>query len=260
MSMDQVVLHLRLSSYCLSVLPRLVWSSGSYLSVESEVHTMLPAHEKHTLWERWTGKVKPDPRPLPEDRIFNALKLHSGDYIEVKVFGDPTLTYTVSEIREYERRISGSSFTFTDYLLQSGETQRILRAVPKEGHTECELVLLSSFYEGEFDENILIALKDSRFIVHNANASQEVYDVLNSGPEGYSTTIKTATGDTVTIQKIRYWDYYRAADTTKGEIASGTVFFFVEVSDKTGYITMYKGYQITGRDVTIYPQAATTTT
>lgn len=206
----------------------------------------------YTLWEQWMGKVPPPPTPKPEDKLANHLHWHIGDFVQIDLFG-PDKTYVVSEVREYSRSIVGNTFKFSDYVLRDGDEVRILRANPREGTRECDLLLLEVKFEGEFDPGIADAFRQKEVDTPWADH----YWMLKSGAEGFLTNVRSVSRDQPSMdhRDLRYWDFYRKGIPEKypTETADEDVFLFGEFSDSGGYTTILEGHVLSPKDVCPIP-------
>jgi hypothetical protein len=216
----------------------------------------------YTLWEKWTGRASPPPVARLENSIANPLKLHCGDFITARMLEGNDRPFTVTEVREYVRRIGGEDFHFADYVVRQGDEVRILRANPKDGHTaaglqDCDLLWLKVFYEMDFDKNVREAVTQKQFEVDNDDdgTPDVTYDALNAGEDGYLAQVRIARMGEPALsgRSLRYWDFYRKGDPKKNEIADEDIFFFVEIEESDGYTVMLEGAKISGNDIEVYP-------
>ena len=142
-----------------------------------------------------------------------------------------------------------------------GEKRAVLRAIPKEGADHPDLLFLTVFFESEFDENIRNAVGYDDFKVNEGTDDEAVFTALGAGTDGYLATIrKVGKDDRRKTLQTRYWDYSRPGNPKFDEVESDTIFFFVEIDEENGYITMYKGTNISAHDVKVLPAGQPQTT
>lgn len=201
--------------------------------------------EEHsaTIWEHLTHKDKPIEEKL-EDKITNVLKLHLGDFVIAKMLKNQT--FEVKSVSEYSRHILGEDHNFSDYYVYDKEECYILRVVPTSSNMS--LVWLKVYYEAGFEEDILDAAKCKIFNVDDDDGTHIEYKALNTEKEGFSTTEKIVTKDEgLKERELTYWDFYRDTE-------EGTELFFVEIDEKTGWITMLVGAEISINDIELIPK------
>lgn len=216
--------------------------------------------KSYTLWEKWTGQVPEEPAPKPEDMITNPLRLHRGDLIVSKMPEEDERKYSVVEVREYNRRISGIEFRSADYLLRDGEEERVLRVNPRrerdpDDPRECDLLWLEFFDRMEFDEGVRQAVTKEEFYVFLDNDEKVTYYELHAGKDGFFTDIRSVKSgeESLYSRRIQYWDFFKKGETKYNEPEGEDVFFFVEIDESDGFIAMLKGMRVSSRDVEIYP-------
>lgn len=223
---------------------------------------MVDKKQGYTLWEKWTGQIKAEPEPRLEDKILNPLKLHCGDIVVPKLFEEEDRKYSVVEVREYSRRVSGEEFKSTDYLLREGENERILRTNPRperdpDDPRECDLLWLEFFDRMEFNEGVREAVTHDEFSIDEDDDGKPdvTYYGLNAGKDGFLTRVRRARQGENSFKdsQIRYWDFYKKGEPKYNEPEGEDVFFFVECDENDGFITMLKGMRVSSRDIEIYP-------
>jgi len=123
-----------------------------------------------TLWEMFTERIRGggNGTGIP---FANPLDLRVGSAVNVPYSNGPELAdydFSVQEIREYNRRIGGQDFRFTDYVLRGVNKKSFdandlitahLRAVPNQAGAHDDL-LLRLYDEFAFAEDFLGVLKD----------------------------------------------------------------------------------------------------
>lgn len=214
---------------------------------------MAEEKKRFTLWEHWTHKDKnPSTEKKLEDEISNPLKLHLGDFIIPKMLEPPEgrdhRVLEVIEIIEYDRLISREHFWLTDYLLRDKDGTHVLRS--NLADQKVSLLWLDIYYESEFKEEILDAVKHKTFKIDEEDGTHIEYQTLNSGEDGFLCEQRIVSKDKDFIQKeeAKYWDFYRDVNEDVTEL------FFVEVNEETGWIMMLKGFAISEYNIEIIPK------
>jgi hypothetical protein len=168
-------------------------------------------------------------------------------------------TFTVQEIREYNRRIGGQEFRFTDYVLRGVNTKSFdadaamtarLRAVPNQAGAH-DTLLLRLYDEFAFAEDFLGVVKDTTGVFEvtdDKSGVKETFSRINDLRESYEAAVlvvsettsdgKGAPGKTSPL-KVEYWDYSRDADIGSGHTAKD--FVFVEMNAETGWFQIWRG-------------------
>lgn len=223
---------------------------------------MADKKQGYTLWEKWTGQVGVASKLRLEDKIFNPLKLHHGDIVVSKLPEEEDRKYSMVGVCEYSRRVSGEEFKSTDYLLQDGEKERILRANLRperdpDDPRECDLLWLEFFDRMEFNEGVREAVTHDEFSIdENDDGKPDItYYELHAGKDGFLTRVRAVKRGENSFKdsQIRYWDFYKKGEPKYNESEGEDVFFFVECDENDGYITMLKGMRVSSRDIEIYP-------
>ena len=223
---------------------------------------MEPDTKGKTLWEMLLERVHPhggNGASIPFD---NPLDLRVGSPVSVAhsngaEFAD--YDFTVQEIREYNRRLGGQEFRFTDYCLRGVNKQTFdagdlmtarLRTVPNQagGH---DALLLRLYDEFAFAEDFLSVLKDATGILEmtdDKSGIKATFSRINDLRESYQAAVlvvgettgdgKGATGKTTPL-KVEYWDYWRDADLGGGHQAKE--FVFVEMNSETAWFQIWRG-------------------
>lgn len=192
----------------------------------------------------------------------NPLDLRVGSGVPVAFANGPEFPnydFTVQEIREFSRRISGQDFRFTDYVLRGVSTKSFaaedaltlrLRVVPNAAGAHDSL-LLRLYDEFAFAEDFLAVVKDTTGIFEvtdDKSGAKETFSRINDLRESYQAAVllvsattpdgKGAPGKTSPV-KVEYWDYWRDAGLGGGKTAKE--FFFVEMNSDTGWFQLWRG-------------------
>ena len=190
------------------------------------------------------------------------LDLRVGSPVGVAYSNGPAFAdynFTVQEIREYNRRIAGQEFRFTDYVLRGVNTKSFdadavmtarLRAVPNQAGAH-DTLLLRLYDEFAFAEDFLGVVKDTTGVFEmrdDKSGVKETFSRLNDLREPYEAAVlvvsettsdgKGAPGKTSPL-KVEYWDYSRDADIGGGHTAKD--FVFVEMNAETGWFQIWRG-------------------
>ena len=199
------------------------------------------------------------PEPIPEkhldDDLFNPLKVHVGGFIELKTIEDNRI-YDVLTIEEWRRDL-GIIYIFTDYCLSDDKgNMRILRVNPKtltsRDIKDCDMLLMKSIYEGEYDEEIIGSVKQKEFYIDDDDGHRTVYFALDAGENGFLTQIKSVNIDAKDINygEIRYWDFFRPATPT--DLTTDDIFLFANMNEANGWITITEGKTIEQSEIRVY--------
>ena len=167
--------------------------------------------------------------------------------------------FAVQEIREYNRRIGGQEYRFTDYVLRGTNKKSFdveqalvarLRAVPNPAGSH-DTLLLRVFDEFAFAEDFLAVVKDTTGIFEtkdDKSGATETFSRINDLRESYEAAVlvvgetmpdgKAVTAKT-TPAKVEYWDYWREVELGGGKTAKE--FLFVEMNSDTGWFQIWRG-------------------
>jgi len=222
---------------------------------------MEPDKKGKTLWEMFTERVRGGGNGAGI-AFANPLDLRVGSAVTVPYSNGPELAnydFSVQEIREYNRRIGGQDFRFTDYVLRGVNKKSFdandviaahLRAVPNQAGAHDDL-LLRLHDEFAFAEDFLAVLKDTSGIFETTDdksGTTETFSRINDLRESYEAAVlvvsettpdgKAASGKTAAV-KLEYWDYWRDADLGDGKTAKE--FVFVEMNSDTGWFQIWRG-------------------
>ena len=222
---------------------------------------MDPDKKGKTLWEMFTERVRGGGNGAGI-AFANPLDLRVGSAVNVPYSNGPALAnydFSVQEIREYNRRIGGQDFRFTDYVLRGVNKKSFdandviaahLRAVPNQAGSHDDL-LLRLYDEFAFAEDFLAVLKDTSGIFETndeKSGTTETFSRINDLREAYEAAVlvvsettpdgKAASGKTTAV-KLEYWDYWRDADLGDGK--SAKEFVFVEMNSDTGWFQIWRG-------------------
>jgi hypothetical protein len=167
--------------------------------------------------------------------------------------------FAVQEIREYNRRIGGQEFRFTDYVLRGTNTKSFdagdvmaarLRAVPNQAGAHDSL-LLRLEDEFEFSEDFLGVVKDTTGVFEitaDKTGASETFSRINDLRDSYQAAVllisettsdgKAAPGKASPL-KLEYWDYWRDAEISGGKTAKE--WLFIEMNSDTGWFQLWRG-------------------
>ena len=192
----------------------------------------------------------------------NPLDLRVGSPVAVAHANGPDFAdydFTVQEIREYNRRIQGQEFRFTDYVLRGVNTKTLdaddvmparLRVVPNQAGANDSL-LLRLYDEFEFAEDFLAVVKDTTGlfkVTDDKSGAEATYSRINDLRESYQAAVLVVAETTpdgkgapgkISPVKVEYWDYWRDADIGGGKTAKE--FVFVEMNSDTGWFQIWRG-------------------
>ena len=165
----------------------------------------------------------------------------------------------MQEIREYNRRIGGQEFRFTDYVLRGVNTKSLdaddalaarVRVVPNQAGANDSL-LLRVYDEFEFAEDFLAwsrtppACSRSRTTRPAPRRPTRASTICGSHTRRRSwwwprprPTAKAPPARSRPA-KIEYWDYWRDAEIGGGKTAKE--FVFVEMNSDTGWFQIWRG-------------------
>lgn len=222
---------------------------------------MIPENQGKTLWEMLMERLHGGGNGAGI-AFANPLDLRVGSPVAVAHANGPDYAdydFTVQEIREYNRRIQGQEFRFTDYVLRGVSSKTLdaddvlparLRVVPNQAGAHDSL-LLRLYDEFEFAEDFLAVVKDTTglFKVTDDKSGAEVtYSRINDLRESYQAAVlivaettpdgKGAPGK-VSPDKVEYWDYWRESDIGANKTAKE--FIFVEMNSDTGWFQIWRG-------------------
>jgi hypothetical protein len=214
-----------------------------------------------TLWEMLCDRVHGSGNGAGV-AFANPLDLRVGSALPVAYSNGPEYAgydFTVGEIREYNRRIGGQEYRFTDYVLRGVNTKSMdandamparVRVVPNQAGAN-DSVLLRLYDEFEFSEDFLAVVKDTTGIfkiTEDKTGAEESYSRINELRDSYEAAVLVVAETTadgkgapgkVSPAKIEYWDYWRDADIGGGKTAKE--FVFVEMNSDTGWIQIWRG-------------------
>jgi hypothetical protein len=190
----------------------------------------------------------------------NPLDLRVASAVAVPYANGPDFAqydFAVQEIREYNRRIGGKEFRFTDYVLRGVNTKSPdadniltarLRVVPNQAGGN-DSILLRLYDEFAFAEDFLNVVKDDTgtFEAKDDDSGETAtFSRINDSRESYQAAVLLVTATSAdgkasaaTPVKVEYWDYWRDADIGKGITAKE--FLFVEMNSDTGWFQIWRG-------------------
>jgi hypothetical protein len=214
-----------------------------------------------TLWEMLCDRVHGSGNGAGVP-FANPLDLRVGSALPVAYSNGPEFAgydFVVGEIREYNRRIGGQEYRFTDYVLRGVNTKSMdaddaisarVRVVPNQAGANDSL-LLRVYDEFEFSEDFLAVVKDTTGIfkiTEDKTGAEESYSRINDLRDSYEAAVLVVAETTadgkgapgkVSPAKIEYWDYWRDADIGGGKTAKQ--FVFVEMHSDTGWFQIWRG-------------------
>jgi hypothetical protein len=218
-----------------------------------------------TLWEMLMERVRHQGGDGANDSglaFENPLDLRVGSPVVVAYSNGPEFAdfnFTVREIREYNRRIGGQEFRFTDYVLRGVNTKTFdadaaltvrLRAVPNQAGAH-DTLLLRLYDEFAFAEDFLGVLKDTTGLIEmtdDQSGVKETFSRMNGLRESYEAAVLVVaettpdgkgTSGSLSPLKVEYWDYSREVEIGGGHTA--TEFAFVEMDSDTGWFQIWRG-------------------
>jgi len=220
---------------------------------------MEPDKKSKTLWEMFQERLHGGGNGTGV-AFQNPLGLGIGSGVNVPSANGPEFAkfdLTVTEIREYTRRIEGKDFTFTDYSLRGLDTKSFdpgkqlvarLRVVPNQAGARDSL-LLRLYDEFAFAEDFLSVLKDDTGVFEatdDNSGEKETFSRINDLRDPYQAAVLLVSQLTPEGKaakpaslKLEYWDYWRDVDLGNGKTAKE--FFFVEQNLDNGWFQLWKG-------------------
>ncbi len=222
---------------------------------------MTEENKGKTLWEMLCERLHGGDNGAGVE-FGNPLDLRVGSPVAVAYSNGPEFadySFSVQEIREYNRTLGSQSFRFTDYVLRGTNTKSFdaaealalrLRVVPNQAGSH-DSVLLRLYDEFEFAEDFLNVVKDTTGIFEvkdDKSGATDTFSRINDLRQSWQAAIllvseTTADGKGVpgktSAVKIEYWDYWRDAELGGGKTAKE--FFFVEMNSDTGWFQLWRG-------------------
>ena len=214
-----------------------------------------------TLWEMLCERVRGTGNGTGI-AFDNPLDLRINSAVAVAFANGPEFAdydFAVQEIREYNRRIGGQEFRFTDYVLNGTNRKSFdaaqamparLRAVPNAAGSH-DTLLLRLYDEFAFAEDFLAVVKDTTGIFETKDdqtGATESFSRINDLRDSYEAAVLVVTATTpdgkavpakAAPAKIEYWDYWRDVDIGGGK--SAKEFLFVEMNSDTGWFQIWRG-------------------
>ena len=194
--------------------------------------------------------------------FYNPRDLRVGSPLRMAFANGPAFAdydFTVQEVREYNRRIGGQAFSFTDYVLRGVNTKSFdadqsmaarVRAVPNQAGAHDALLLRLSD-EFAFAEDFLGVLKDQTGIFEvkdDDSGAADTFTRVNDLRESYEAAVLVVAGTNAdgkappaktSTAKLEYWDYWREMEIGNGKTAKE--FLFVEMNSDTGWFQIWRG-------------------
>jgi len=227
---------------------------------------MEPEKKGKTLWEMFTERIRGGGNGAGI-AFYNPLDLRVRSAVNVPFANGPELAdyeFEVQEIREFNRRIGGQDYRFTDYVLRGVNKKTFdandviparLRAVPNTAGAHDDL-LLRLYDEFAFSEDFLAVVKDTTGVFETTDeksGTTDTYTRINEVQGSYEAAVlvvsettpdgNAATGKTAAT-KLEYWDYWRDVDIGAGKTAKE--FVFVEMNSDTGWFQIWRGREFFG--------------
>ena len=226
---------------------------------------MLPESKGRTLWEMLQERIHRHAGGNGNGaaiEFYNPLDLRVGSPLRMAFANGPEFAdydFTVQEIREYNRRIGGKEFRFTDYVLRGVNTKTFdadqvmaarVRAVPNQAGAHDALLLRLSD-EFAFAEDFLRVVRDDTGtfeVKEDDSGAAETFARINDLRESYEAAVlvvveTNAEGKALPPKtsgaKIEYWDYWREIQVGDGK--SAKEFLFVEMNSDTGWFQLWRG-------------------
>jgi hypothetical protein len=214
-----------------------------------------------TLWEMLCERVRAHGNGSGI-AFYNPLDLRIGSPVAVAYSNGPEFAdfdFDVQEIREFNRRIGGQEFHFTDYALRGISTKSFdsaqaiiarLRAVPNQAGAY-DTLLLRLEDEFAFSQDFLGVVKDATGIfevVDDKSGAKDTFSRINDLRESYEAAVLTITEttadgkavpDKASPARIEYWDYWRDMDIGDSHVSKE--FLFAEMNSETGWFQIWRG-------------------
>ena len=223
---------------------------------------MQPDDKSKTLWEMFLQRIHQGGSNGAGIAFYNPRGLGVGAALPIAFSNGPGFAgydFSVSEIREYNRRISGQEYRFVDYVLRGMNNKSFdaadainakLRAVPNLAGAH-DALLLRLEDEFAFAEDFLGVVQDKTGIFEitdDVSGAKDTFTRINDLKESYLAAVlvvaattpegKAVSGKAVPVQ-IAYWDYWRDVDIGGGNTAKE--FVFVEMNRETGWFQIWRG-------------------
>ncbi len=215
-----------------------------------------------TLWEMLMDRLHGASANGSGIAFYNPLNHSVGSGVPVAYSNGPQFTgydFTVQEIREYTRHLSGNDYRFTDYILRGVNAKSPdaddtlaarVRVVPNNAGA-FDSLLLTLTDEFAFAEDFLAVVKDDTNIfkvTDDKTGAEDTFSRINNVNASYEAVVlvvsqttedgKAAPGKAQPA-KIEYWDYWREAKLNTGKTAKE--FIFVEMNSDTGWFQIWRG-------------------
>jgi hypothetical protein len=222
---------------------------------------MPPESKGKTLWEMLQERLHRSSNGNGSSISFlNPLEFSVGSSVPLSFANGPdfaNIDFTVKEIREYNRRIGGKDYPFTDYVLRGVNSKTFdnemvarVRAIANDagGH---DALLLSLYDEFAFSEDFLAVVKDDTGVLditQDKTGDNETFTRINDVRGSYEAAILIISETTpdgkapprgTAAAKAEYWDYWREVDLGNGKTARE--FVFVEMNSENGWFQIWRG-------------------
>ena len=216
-----------------------------------------------TVWEMFRDRLKGD----PSIAFYNPLDQLAGVSLPINSPQYEGYDFTITEIREYNRKIGGKTFIFTDYVLQGvkgmdSNTAIVLRlrVVPTESGGK-DYLLMRLYDSIEYSQDLENVVRDTtgEFQVtygegeldgsgeSRKDGDTELYSRIGGVLSSYKANVLILTkfdSEGLAIVKdpkgaeVEYWDYFREIDRGSTKVPQ---FIFVEMDTTTGWFQIWQG-------------------
>ncbi len=209
-----------------------------------------------TLWQLLKEKVKSEKEEPSEFKIFNPLKGKIGDFVSIEAVDLYGKNFLISEIDVYKTVIGGKIFESCDYILREGENWVTLRVLPLSNpdpysHKHATALVLFPDSEMEYDKKFhkKILPAGTLEVKDTGKNLSAVYTRCNGIKEPYTAEVAALKDPAQEPEKesLVYWDFERKTDDGKIE------YYFVEMNSGTGWFQMFRGFEVSEKDVTLLP-------
>jgi hypothetical protein len=213
-----------------------------------------------TIWELFCDRLKGE----PSVSVYNPLEQVTGVSYPLRTLRYDGYDFTISEIREYTRKIRGQSFVFSDYVLvgtknfdnRTRVTLR-LRIMPNEAGGK-DAILLRLYDDLEYSRELDDVVRDATGEFHvtydegeldghgqkREEGDTEVYFRLNGNRSSFEAKVlvvreldskKKAIVKSSKAAELEYWDYCRETE------GGAPCFLFVEMDRESGWFQIWQG-------------------
>ncbi len=215
--------------------------------------------ERQTLWQMLAKKIKGEQEELEEFKVFNPLKGKVGDFISIEAEDLSGINFSIVEIDACKRKIGEEIFELTDYVLRDGETWVYLRVYPitnpePYSHKHADVLLLSLDCEMEYNENFHKEILPNGILEVRDGEGKIIATYTRRGglkePQDAEITIIKVEDrkQIINEESVQCWDFER-------QLEDGSLeYYFVEMNNDTGCSQMFKGIEISEKDIIIFSE------